>query len=208
MEEDCRIGEVLVEQDRCALDGPQRVAVLYDAGYEQRVNAGPCGEDISVARKHIAFVVVGKGVGEVESVGGVGIQRLLELHDQELVLDPGLRRLCLGRGQENVFRVLDGHVLVEAEHQLGIHGHVDASRQGIDADDERRYGVFEASGRSLRGVGAGMNEDHRQENGRRDYYWYELLEPCHKSLISTLCMPSIRLSAFSISFVSPGRLMP
>ena len=74
LEENCRIRLVLVEHHSGPLDRLERVAVLHCSGNHHRINAFSRGKDISVAREHIALVIVSHCSGEVQSVGAVTVQ--------------------------------------------------------------------------------------------------------------------------------------
>ena len=120
------------------------------------------GETIHIILKEVAFVQVLDGFAEVDGVGGVFCQRLLELHDDGLVfqLDVGFffhRR----RNHHLLFGIVEGDVFVEGDFDF-LANEVGAMVFGHTANDHRRCGVLRAASGS-HGVGATLGEEGHEE---------------------------------------------
>ena len=179
---------VLVQKDRRALERLQGVAVLDEAGHAHRVDLRARGEHEGEPFVHVSLVVVGDSAGEVKRIGPVGVQVRLEIDDQRLSGHPELGLLLQGRGQEDVVGVLDRHVLVEGELELGIvRRHVDCPGKGRGLQKHRRYGILRPARRRRGGIRAPRREHHRPEDqGGRDERKI-FLESLHIRFITGRC---------------------
>ena len=70
----CAVLHVAVQADENAFDRFQIVGFQHVTGHFERIDMVAGGETIGVVAQRIALVVVRDGVGEVDRVGGVGLQ--------------------------------------------------------------------------------------------------------------------------------------
>ena len=123
----------------------QVAGAQHHAAHLQRVEARAGREGEAEAVEHVALVVVFDGVGEVNHVGGVRLQVVLELDGDFLALgaDDGL----LLRGRRHYHAgglVLDVDYLVKLQlHLLALE--IDGARDGVAAQHHGRRVVARAA---------------------------------------------------------------
>ena len=120
-----RIGKILVKTHRDTLDGFQIAGVEHIARNLQGINLVARRETISKRAHGVTLVVVADGIAEVDGVGSVGFQRVLQLHDHLLSRSLDLRHLQLWRRDDHfVGGILEFDIFVEEDGDLlGRHVH-------------------------------------------------------------------------------------
>ena len=191
MQEDGRVGLVLIEQDGGALQGQERVAVLHQACRAHGINLVSGREDQGETGEGITLVVIYDSARDIQGIGGIGVQVALESHFHRLALDHRLGFLFQGRGEEDVVGILDLYIFVKGETDNGlVHRHADGARQGSHPAQRGRNGVLGAAGRRRGGIGTAPGKDHgpQHEGGRNQ--GQQLLQ-VHSSLLETFSRPSM-----------------
>ena len=109
------------------------ISIEHLAGEGEGVEMVAGGEAIDVIFELVAFVQVFDCGTEIDGIGGVGLQILLELDDHRLAtqLDVGL--LLEKGGEEHVLAgVVEGHILVEGKlDPLAVEAHAVIGRHGL-----------------------------------------------------------------------------
>ena len=148
-----------------ALDGLQIRRIEHISRHFHRVDVLTCGEGEGVVAHRIAFVVVHDGIGEVDGVGGVGLQCVEEVDAHLLAYGADVGRFGLGRRHDDLLAgVLDLDIFIELDGNLlpvGIGGLI----AGCAGDDPwRRLVVGTAVGRA--DVSTGHGKQHQEEEKR------------------------------------------
>ena len=130
----CAVLHVAVQSHENTFDGFQIVGFEHVTGHFERVDMVAGGETVGVVAQRVALVVVRDGIGEVDGVGGVGFQRVHQLHADALALSLDLWRLKLWRRYDDVLsRVVDGDELIKVDvYVLAVHVGGMVSRSGTD----------------------------------------------------------------------------
>lgn len=120
------------------------------------------GEAIDIILEEVAFVQVLDGFAEIDGVGGVFCQWLLELHNYGLVfqLDVGLF-LHRRRNHHFLLGVIKSDVFVEGDFDL-LADEIGAMVFGHGANDHRWRGILGTARRSY-GIGATLAEECHQQ---------------------------------------------
>lgn len=158
-----RVVERLIEEDKDFLVGFAGEGVGYRAAKGKTVEAGAGGEDVAEIAEQVALVVVGNGVAELEKVGGVGLQRVLD--DDLYLLSRGgdLRELFHRRGDNYlIVSVFQNHILVCLQREA-IGGEVGGAVFGRYPCDDGRGAVGLAT-RGVAGARAGRNKRRHAQN--------------------------------------------
>ena len=116
---ECRVSEVGIESYADALDGFQVRGIYHVAAHLEGVYLLSGRERKGIVSHRVAFVVVADGIAEVYGIGGVGNQRVLQLHDNLLALGGNLRCFYLWRRHDDILRgVSQFDVFVEEDADL------------------------------------------------------------------------------------------
>ena len=160
-----RVGKVAVEAHKDAFDRLQ-VRSLHDiARHLQRVDMVAGGEGIGIVAQGIALVVVADGIGEVDGVGGVGFQGVLQSHRDALALSFYLRCLYLRRRDDDILGgVVDGDVFVEVDDNLLLFD-IGSPLGRLSADDMGR-GLIIPSPVGTAHTGTGVEKQHGDDDSR------------------------------------------
>ena len=142
------------------------VGVGRIARADHRVDLAARGEDVAHGVERVALVVVADGRTEVERVGGIGGQRVAQLHHDAAAAHRKLRFPAHGRGGEELFLlVLELHELVELDVDLRAVGHVRGEVVGRHGHDHRGQRILGASGGAHH---AGAPDQEGREEEQRD----------------------------------------
>ena len=128
--------------------------VAHLSGQHQGVHVGSGGEDIFVAGQQVAFGEVGDGFLELEEVGGIGPQAVVQLHQHPLAFHAVVGFLRHGGRHQHVLGgVFEHHKFVELDEELrGLE--VACLVEGLAAHHLGRLAVARPSaGVSLPGTG-------------------------------------------------------
>lgn len=132
------------------------------------------GEAEDIILEEVAFVQVFDGLAEVDGVGGVVGQRLLELHDDGFVFQLDVEFLLHRRRNHHVLLgVVEGDIFVEGDFDF-LSDEACAMVFGHGAYDDRWRGVLRpASG--CYGIGAMLGEEGREEKSKEkdDIFYFE-----------------------------------
>ena len=79
-----RVRLVGVKSDEYAFDRLQVLGLQHIAGHLHGVDMVASGECVGIIAERIALVVVGDGIRKINRVGGIGLQRVLQLHGDSL----------------------------------------------------------------------------------------------------------------------------
>ena len=135
---ECRVAEVVVESHQDAFHGFQVFCPDYISRHLQGVDMVARGEGVSVVAERVSLVVVAYGVGEVDGVSGVWLQRVYKLHAYALALALYLWSLELRWRHHHVFRgVVYLYILIKIDEHLFLL-HVCRPFGGIGANDPWR----------------------------------------------------------------------
>ena len=112
------------------LDGLQVLGIEHSAGHLHGVNHIARTERIGVLSHRVALVVVLDGIAEVDGVGGIGLQRIKEVHLHALALGPHVGSLYLRRGNHHLLvGAFQFHIFIEKDaHLLLGHTHCPVGR--------------------------------------------------------------------------------
>jgi len=92
-----RVGQVVVESHHDAGHGVQVLGAEHVARYFQRIGLLAGRESKGVVAQGVVFVVIADGVAEVNSIGHVGLQCILQFHDYFLALGGNVGHFQLWR---------------------------------------------------------------------------------------------------------------
>ena len=143
------------------------VGVGRVARHIHRVDLGACREDVAHGVQRAALVGVLDGRAEVDGVGGVGLQRILDRYDNATTTTCHRRLLFHHRrGVELLLLILDLHILVELDIYLRRVQRVDHRGEviGLHGDNHRRQGILRASRGCHRGGTLGEECRHEQHD--------------------------------------------
>ena len=114
-----RVGEVIVKSHHHTLDRFKVAGIKHIAGHLKGINLLACGESIGVRPHRIAFIIISDGVTEVNGIGGVLLQRVLQLHNDFLARSLDLCHFQLRRRDDDfVCGILQFDELVEVDGDL------------------------------------------------------------------------------------------
>ena len=114
-----RIGKVGMQSHQYAFHRLQVGGIQHGARHSHRVETVACGEGVEEVLQRVALVIVLDGVAEVEGIGGVCLQGVLQGDDHLLAvcLDFGLLHLW-GRDDQFLVRLVELDVFVEFDGNL------------------------------------------------------------------------------------------
>ena len=156
------VAEVTVQAYEYAFDGLEVLRVEHVAGHFHRVYVVACGERVGIVAQRIVFVVVGYGVGEVNGVGGVGLERVFQLDNDFLSRRRYFRLFDLrGRYYDFFRRVVYLYIFVEVNAYFLLLDVYSLVLRRCAHDDGRRLVVPSAVG--LPHLGARHHGQGRQQ---------------------------------------------
>ena len=140
-----RVGQIAVQSDGDTLDGLQVLGIDDTACHLEGVNLLACGEDEGIVAHRVALIVVGDGIAEVDGIGAVGLQRVLQLHDNLLVDNLDFGHLQLGGRHHDILRrIVELDVFVEVDGNL-LGGDIGIPLCRYGADDTGRVVIEPAA---------------------------------------------------------------
>ena len=113
---ECRVAQVVVESHENAFHWLQVLCLEHVACHLHGVDGRTGGETEGVVAHGVALVVVGDGIGEIDGVGGVGAERVVELYGDAPACSLYLGSLQLGWRDDHFLRgVVEFDELVEED---------------------------------------------------------------------------------------------
>ena len=158
------VGEIGVDAHEHPLLGLEVAGGEHHPRHPQRVDLRPRGEGVGEALELVALVVVFNGVAEVDGVGGVGLQRVGELHGDAAPVGGDLGGLLAhGRDHHLGIGVLDVDDLVEIQCDAARR-HAGGALRRVGAHEARRLLIA----RAPRGIAhRGTARRHKRRKQRR-----------------------------------------
>lgn len=130
-----RVAGVGIESDEYAFDGLEVLGFQYMARHLRRVDVVARGKAVGIVAQWVALVVVADGAGEVDGVGGVGLERVGQLDADAFALAFYLWCLQLRwRHHDVLCGVVNLYVFVEVDVNPAF-VHIDSLVGGFGTDD-------------------------------------------------------------------------
>lgn len=161
------VAQVAVEAYEDAFNGLEVLRVEHVSCHFERVDVVACRESVGVVAQRVALVVVADGVGEVDGVGGVGLERVFNLHHDALSGGLDFGRLDLRRRYDDLLGgVVHLDIFVEVDAylaRLDVYALVGGRASGYS---RRRLVIPSAVGLSHPGARRDYHGGHERQQGQ------------------------------------------